>query len=104
MDGELNANSFVFPMHCQQVFFSDDPHRRGWKVVWRTDVHGRQGQLHVSEPIPFVINMRNDDDFRGLHPPVRVEEPVQATSTDVGAFVGINGYNGPEIEEREDVY
>jgi len=33
MDGKLHSNSFVFLLHCQQVFFSDDPHKRGWKVV-----------------------------------------------------------------------
>jgi len=41
MDGEVHTDSFAFPLHCQQVFFSDDPHRRGWKVVCRTDVRER---------------------------------------------------------------
>ena len=29
MEGKVHANSFAFPLHCQQVFFSDDPRRRG---------------------------------------------------------------------------
>jgi len=26
MDGRVYADSFAFPLHCEQVFFSDDPH------------------------------------------------------------------------------
>jgi len=102
MDGQVNANSFAFPMHYQQVFFSDDPHRRGWKVVCRTEVRGRRGQLYVSEPTAVVINMGNDDDFHGLHPPVRAEDPRRAAPNDVGAFVGVNGHNVLEEQEHEE--
>jgi len=29
MDNKVHPDSFAFPLHCQQVFFSDDPIRRG---------------------------------------------------------------------------
>ena len=33
--------SLAFPIHCEQVFFSDDD-EPGWKVVLRTEVRGRR--------------------------------------------------------------
>ena len=52
MDGRVHANSFAFPLHCQQVFFSDDPRRRGWKIVCRTNVRGRRRPPQLSQPAP----------------------------------------------------
>jgi hypothetical protein len=45
---ELGKESFAFPIHCQQVFFSDDPTREGWKVVCCTDVRGCRGDLRFA--------------------------------------------------------
>ena len=38
MDGKVHSNSFTFPLHCQQVFFSNDPMRSGWKIVCWTNL------------------------------------------------------------------
>lgn len=70
MDGQVHANSFAFPLHCQQVFFSDDLHRHGWKVVCRTNVRGRRVQVPVQQPNPGVTNIGDDADFVGLQPDI----------------------------------
>ena len=57
MDGDVHANSFAFPMHCQQVFFFDDPHRPRWKIVCRTEVRSRHGQFEVNQSIPSTIDV-----------------------------------------------
>jgi len=68
MDGRIHADSFAFPLHCQQVFFSNDLQRPGWKIVCRTDVRGRHGQLQIGESIPQIIDVENDAEFVGLQP------------------------------------
>jgi len=34
--------SFAFPIHVEQIFFSDDPFKLGWKVVLKNEPQGRQ--------------------------------------------------------------
>ncbi len=34
--------TFAFPLHVDQVFFSNDPKERGWKVVVRKEPCGRR--------------------------------------------------------------
>jgi hypothetical protein len=33
--------SFVFPIHVEQVFSPSDPKERGWKIVLRKDLSGK---------------------------------------------------------------
>ena len=75
MDGKVHSNSFAFPMHCQQVFFSSDPTRPGWKIVCRTDVRGRRGRLELNQSVPAIIEVENDGQFEGLQPRVEDVEP-----------------------------
>ena len=77
MDGKVHSNSFAFPMHCQQVFFSSDPTRPGWKIVCRTDVRGRRGRLEFNQSVPAVIEVGNDGQFEGLQPRVEDVEPMR---------------------------
>jgi len=80
MDGAIHCDSFAFPLHCQQVFFSDDPHRRGWKVVCKTDVRGRRGAPMFAQSTSTVFNVGDDADFVGLSPPMVEVEPVRVPS------------------------
>lgn len=87
MDSKVHANSFAFPLHVQQVFFSDDPHRRGWKVICRTDVRGRRGQLEDYQSIPSMVEVGNDEDFMGLQPIALESEPIREVATEGGMFI-----------------
>ena len=73
----MHSNSFAFPLHCQQVFLSNDPTRPGWKIVCRTDVRGRRGQLQINQSMPNIIDVGNDGDFLGLQPRVEDVEPTR---------------------------
>jgi hypothetical protein len=77
MDGRVNADSFAFPLHCQQVFFSDDPHRLGWKVVCRTDVRARRTTQREDDIMPEMLVVRNDDEFVALQPLAREADPIR---------------------------
>ena len=87
MDSGVGPNSFAFPMHCQQVFFSDDPTRRGWKIVCRTDVRGRRTALQHQNPVANGIAVGNDEDFEGLQPQILETEPTRAAAPTGGSFV-----------------
>ncbi len=87
LDGKVHGDSFAFPLHCQQVFFSNDQRRPGWKVVCRTDVRGRRGQLRVNESIPVMTNIGNDTDFAGLQPQMLDSEPRREPSAVPGTYV-----------------
>ena len=87
MDGKVHSNSFAFPLHCQQVFFSNDPTRPGWKVVCRTDVRGRRGQLQTNQSLPHIIDVGHDADFLGLQPQMEDVEPTREPATDGGMHI-----------------
>ena len=77
MDGKVHANSFAFPLHCLQVFFSDDPHHHGWKVVCRTKVRGRRTTLLLLQSTPQMVQLLNDNKFVGLQPlELVVDSPI----------------------------
>ena len=89
MDGRVHSNSFAFPLHCQQVFLSNDPARPGWKIVCRTDVRGRRGQAQRNQGMPNLIDVRNDGDFLGLQPLVEDAEPTREPSIDGGMYIPV---------------
>ena len=67
--------SFAFPVHCDQVFFSDEEDEPGWKVVLRTEVRGRRvdSEMEEHDEIPMFA-MGADSDFEGLRVPEEVPE------------------------------
>jgi hypothetical protein len=99
MDGKVHADSFAFPLHCQQVFFSDDPHRRGWKVVCRTEVRGRRTAVHSAESIPNIVQLQNDANFDGLQPVQRAVDLVQRPVHTGEDFLGVVGNDAASEEE-----
>ena len=79
--------TFAFSLHCQQVFFSNDPTRPGWKVVCRTDVRGRRGQVQTNQCLPHIIDVGHDADFLGLQPQMEDVEPTREPATDGGIHI-----------------
>jgi len=66
MDEKMHVDSFVFLLHCQRIFYSDDPHRHGWKVVCRMEVQGRPRQIQFPLVTPPIIQIGSNKDFVGL--------------------------------------
>ena len=67
--------SLAFPIHCKQVFFSDDEDEPGWKVVLWTEVRGQRIDNEMEEEEdPEMFAMGRDDDFDGLRVPMEVPE------------------------------
>jgi hypothetical protein len=62
----MSADSFAFPIHCQQVFFSKDHQKPGWKVVCRVDVRGRRSELQFPRNDIELLAVGVDNDFLGL--------------------------------------
>ena len=87
MDGKVHADSFAFPLHCQQVFYSDDPHKRGWKVVCRTDVRGRWTEPQFAMTISNVLHIGHDADFDGLQLPMLQSEPARLPQSVGGVYI-----------------
>ena len=83
MDGKVHSDSFAFPLHCQQVFFSDDLHRPGWKVVCQTEVRGRRRIVQGTGTSPNMVDLRSDNDFPGLQPIVQESDPERHPMDDV---------------------
>ena len=59
--------SFVFPIHCHQVFFTDDKKDPTWKVVLQTEVRGHRhnGGGHEDEE-PKMFSVGRNADLEGL--------------------------------------
>jgi len=87
MDGKVHADSFAFPLHCQQVFFSDDIAQRGWKVVCQTEVRGRRAKPLVAENNFQVLQVGNDADFIGLQARVSEADAVRLPATTDGSYI-----------------
>lgn len=102
MDGKVHDDSFAFPLHCEQVFFSDDPSKRGWKVVCRTDVRGRRKPLHVRHATNGLTNVGQDVLFAGLQPTVLENEPIRTAATTGGRYVTVPTETAREEVDEED--
>ena len=103
MDGTVHSNSFAFPLHCQQVFLSNDPTRPGWKIVCRTEVRGRRGQLQINQCMPNIIDVGRDADFLGLQPRVEDVEPIREPADDDGVYIpaGIDDRGHNDCEDTQ---
>lgn len=64
--GRICRDSFAFPWHCEQVFYSNAREALGWKIVLRKEVRGRRVLLtnEISEEPP-LFQMGRDEDFEG---------------------------------------
>lgn len=67
--GRVCRDSFSFPRHCEQVFYSDAREAPGWRIVLRKEVRGRRilpNNENIEEPALF--QMGRDEEFEGLRP------------------------------------
>lgn len=103
MDGRVHSNSFAFPMHCQQVFFSEDPYRPGWKIVCRVDVRGRRRPLPQGGSGGAMLDIGDDMHFVGLQPEVHEEEPLRESVRQEGVYVNavLEGRLEEELLQQE---
>ena len=67
----LGLNSFAFPTHCEQVFFSYDLERTRihggeWKVVYGTEVRGRRTDTKMANTEIDILFFGRDAQFEGL--------------------------------------
>jgi hypothetical protein len=92
--------SFAFPVHCDQVFFSDEEGEPGWKVVLRTEVRGRRvdSEMEEHDEIPMFA-MGADSDFQGLRVPEEVPE-INPDPLPSGRNVRLNEVLNEEGEEE----
>jgi hypothetical protein len=81
--GRICRDSFTFPRHCEQVFYSNARESPGWRVVLRKEVRGRRVvPNNESETEPELFQMGQDEDFEGLRPDREVgEQAVEAATT-----------------------
>ena len=76
-------DSFAFPSHCEQVFFSRARESPGWRVVLRKEVRGRRvvpnnGDDDEAE----LFQMGEDENFEGLRPDREVgQEEIEPAAT-----------------------
>jgi hypothetical protein len=85
--GSICRDSFAFPRHCEQVFFSRARESPGWRVVLRKEVRGRRVLPNSEdEEDAQLFQMGQDEDFEGLRPDREVGEQeieMAATGEDV---------------------
>lgn len=81
--GTICRDSFAFPRHCEQVFFSRDKESPGWRVVLRKEVRGRRViPNNEDDEDAQLFAMGQDEDFEGLHPDREVgEQEVEMAET-----------------------
>ena len=81
--GTICRDSFAFPRHCEQVFFSKDKESPGWRVVLRKEVRGRRVIPNSEgDEDAQLFAMGQDDDFEGLRPDREVgEQEVEMAET-----------------------
>jgi len=96
--------SFAFPIHCQQVFFSDDEDDPTWKVVLRTEVRGRRhdGASDEEHECSF-FSMGSDVDFQGLQLPSEVQE-TYPNAASIGRSVPVNNLLSDTLPSSPSVF
>jgi hypothetical protein len=96
--------SFAFPVHCDQVFFSDVEEEAGWRVVLRTEVRGRRidSDRQEEEEIPMFA-MGSDIDFAGLRAPDIIPE-TEADPLPTGRNIRLNDILNEVLGEQAVVF
>jgi len=89
----FGRESFAFPRHCEQVFFSDTLKLVGWRVVLQREVRGRRMDNLTSESgTPLLFERGRDDNFEGLRAPEIISEDIQSRQ------------GGGTVLQRQDVF
>ena len=96
--------SFAFPIHCHQVFFSDDEENSTWKVVLRTKVRGcRHNWDGVEEEEPEIFSMGRDSDFEGLQVATEFKETKEIHEAS-GRTIDFTEVFNVSLEENPSVF
>ncbi len=84
----VSNQSFVFPFHVQQFFFSNDQKERGWKVVLQKDPYGKwiTKTIQVDLTKFDMFKLDNIDDYTCLQAPISIRESIQL-ATIVGGYI-----------------
>ena len=94
--GTICKDSFAFPRHCEQVFYSSARESPGWRVVLRKEVRGKRILPTTNDDEGRLFGMGRDEDYEGLRPDREVGEqelPPAATGVDVVLDPLIRGNN-----------
>lgn len=98
--GRVTRDSFAFPRHCEQVFYSNARDCPGWRVVLRKEVRGKRILPSTINEEGRLFGMGRDEDYEGLRPDRAVGEHALApaeTGVDVvleQALPPMNGRRG----------
>jgi hypothetical protein len=100
---------YGIPIHYQQVFFSKDRQKPGWKVVCRVDVRGRCSELQFPRNDNELLAVGVDNDFLRLWSTQATPLPQHQGSTPIavrevlGRFVtNVANEGDTDYEEEED--
>ena len=97
-------DSFAFPIHCHQIFFSDDEDDPAWKVVLRTEVRGHRNDKEGDEDEePEIFSMGRDSDFEGLQVASEVAESYPNPPSN-GRTIQVNEVFNNAVEENPTVF
>ena len=94
--GTICRDSFAFPRHCEQVFYSTARESLGWRVVLRKEVRGKRILPTTNDKEGTLFGMGRDEDYEGLRPDREVGEqglPPADTGVDVVLEPLIRGNN-----------
>jgi len=96
--------SFAFPIHCDQIFFSDVEEDPGWKIVLRAEVRGRRvdTEMHDEEEAE-IFRMGENVKFEGLRAATEIEE-VHGIPMRTGRDIGMNKILGERIQDEAEVF
>ena len=94
--GTICRDNFVFPRHCEQVFYFTARESPGWRVVLRKEVRGKRILPTTNDEEGILFGMGRDEDYEGLRPDCEIGEqelPPADTGVDVVLEPLIRGNN-----------
>ena len=99
----ISEDSFAFPIHVEQVFFSNDPGSElGWKVVLKNEPRSRRVECAKDKMVEVpCLTLGNDSNYSGLADPTLdagdVEHDDSADDNDEGQDI-----NEVDLEDNSD--
>ena len=100
----FGTESFAFPIHCDQVFFSNDEDEPGWKVVLQTEERGRRIDSELEEEEETeMFRMENNTNFERLRQASTIPESHPNLLL-TGRNLKINELLGEGIEEANEFF
>ena len=98
--GNICCDNFAFPIHCEQVFYSEATEAPGWRVVLRKEVRGKRVLPNNGEDVEAqLFEMGADEDFHGLRPEREVGEE-QIPAAPIGENVILEPVRRPRRQLR----